>query len=61
MDERDEIIARLDRIEKMLADHIKHSQEWEETDFDRDVSANLVADFIFEIFINPDSFFDKNS
>lgn len=57
--EHSEIIARLDRIEAFLTSFIEYVKERDAGDYDRDVSANLLADFIFEAAINPDSFFDR--
>lgn len=60
MDDVESLLLKIDALQASVNAIIKRMDEREAVDFDRDVEANLVADFIFEAVMKPDSFFDAN-
>lgn len=60
----DEDIKRLeekiDRLTSMLAEFIRYELEQDKQAFGKNLSANILADFLFEAGLNPNFPFDTN-
>lgn len=57
MDDIERLEAKIDRLTECLYGLCAYIEEQAKTEFDRDVSANIVGAAIFESMFYPDSFF----
>lgn len=58
MSELQALSEKVDKLQNTLDMFIRYTVERDSNSFMADVESNLYADMIFEMLVNPDSFFD---